>query len=146
MSRLLPLSFRAPAVWLVMLMAVVLPGEAQTQTQTPLSAEEFEAEVEGRTLTFATGGVEYGIEQFRPGRRVTWAFIGEECREGRWFPAPDDQICFVYEDDPQTHCWVFWLAEDGLRGRFTSTPGGSEIVAVERTSRPMFCPGPQVGA
>ena len=40
---------------------------------TPLGPKEFEALVEGRTLTYAPkGGKVWGLERFEPGRRVTW--------------------------------------------------------------------------
>ncbi len=110
-----------------------------------MSAEEFEGYVTGQTLTFGFQGMAYGIEEFRPGRRVTWAFMGEECREGRWFDR-DEQICFVYEDAPAVeHCWVFWRGEGGLNARFMGEGNGTELYEVQRSTRPLICPGPEVG-
>ncbi|QRN81316.1 MAG: hypothetical protein JK586_07745 [Nocardiopsis sp. BM-2018] len=126
------------------LLAAVAATSSVTAAETPMSAEEFDTYVTGRTLTFGLDGVPYGIEQFKEGRRVLWAFIGEECRNGVWFPH-EDQICFAYEDDPRTHCWHFWLTDQGLRARFIDDAPGDEIYEVEQSPRPMFCPGPQIG-
>ncbi len=123
------------------LAALALPVTAQT----PMSAAEFEAYVTGRTLTFGFEGMAYGIEEFRPGRRTTWAFMGEQCQEGRWFDR-DEQICFVYDDAPEVeHCWIFWRGETGLNARFMGEDNGTELYEVQRTSRPLLCPGPEVG-
>ena len=51
------------------------------------------------TLTYAENGQVYGIEEYRPNRRVRWAFVGDTCREGYWYDE-GRQICFVYEHDP----------------------------------------------
>ncbi len=113
--------------------------------QTPMSVEEFEAYVTGRTLTFGIDGMPYGIEEFRPGRRTTWAFMGDECREGSWFPR-DEQICFIYDDEPgQEHCWIFWRGDAGLNARFMGGGESTELYEVQRSTRPLLCPGPEVG-
>lgn len=113
--------------------------------QTPMSADEFETYVTGRTLTFGFDGQPYGIEEFRPGRRTTWAFIGEECREGRWFER-DEQICFIYDDRPtEEHCWIFWRGEAGLNARFMGEGASTELYEVQQSPRPLICPGPEVG-
>lgn len=126
---------------LLALMFATLPLRAQT----PMGAAEFEAYVTGRTLTFGSGGAPYGVEEFRPGRRTVWAFIGEECREGHWF-AREEQICFVYDDAPDAeHCWIFWRSDSGLNARFISDTSDTELYEVENSPRPLICPGPEVG-
>lgn len=125
----------------VCLACLALPLSAQT----PMTAAEFEAYVTGRTLTFGFEGQAYGVEEFRPGRRTTWAFMGDDCREGRWFDR-DEQICFVYDDMPeQEHCWLFWRSERGLNARFMGEEDGTELYEVQRSSRPLMCLGPEVG-
>jgi hypothetical protein len=110
-----------------------------------MSAAEFEAYVTGRTLTFGQDGQPYGIEEFHAGRRTTWAFMGDDCREGRWFDR-DEQICFVYDDVPeQEHCWIFWREDQGLNARFIGEGVQTELYEVQRSTRPLFCPGPEVG-
>lgn len=71
----------------------------------PLTAEGFEAIVEGRTFdTYGTNGV-YGIETFLPDRRAIWR-DAEACKEGRW-RAEGDQICFDYQGEPAPFCWTY---------------------------------------
>lgn len=128
----------------ITLTLAVAPAHA-LDSGAPLTAEEFEAYTTGQTLTFATDGTAYGIEQYLPGRRVIWAFVGEECREGVWFPL-GPQICFEYDAEPgRLHCWSFFQGQEGLIARSEGV-GGSDLVEVQRSPEPMFCPGPDVGA
>ena len=124
------------------LMLLALPASAQT----PMTADEFEAYVTGRTLTFGMDGQVYGIEEFRPGRQTTWAFMTEECRKGQWFPR-DEQICFIYEGDAPgvEHCWIFWKDEGGLGARFMGDGGGTELYEALNSPQPLVCRGPEVG-
>ena len=68
----------------------------------------FEAFSEGRTLTWALDGVDYGIERYAPGRRVIWADLTGTCLSGHW-QAQGDEVCFHYDDDPDgtPACWRF---------------------------------------
>lgn len=71
----------------------------------PLTAEAFEAIVEGKTFdTYGTDGI-YGVETFLPGRRAVWR-DAEECKHGTW-RAEGEMICFDYENTPQPHCWTY---------------------------------------
>ncbi len=125
-------------------LAALLAGPLAAQE--PMSAEEFESYVTGRTLTFGFQGAPYGVEEFRPSRRTTWQFLGEECREGRWFDR-DEQICFIYDDHPgEEHCWIFWRGEAGLNARFMGEGAATELYEVRQSDRPLICPGPEVGA
>lgn len=72
----------------------------------PMSAAEFEAYVTGKTLFYSHLGVEYGVEQYLPGRRVKWAFLDGDCRDGRWYQQ-DDMICFTYEGDIARNAGAF---------------------------------------
>lgn len=123
-------------------LAPVLPAAA---SEVPMTAEEFEAHVEGRTLTFHFLGEPYGIEQYLPGRRVIWAFIGDECQEGIWFPR-GDQICFAYDGNPDEQCWHFFRTPTGLRGVFMSDGvPGTELYEAENSAEPLICRAPGVG-
>jgi len=124
--------------------ALVAPLVAPAVAETPMTAAEFEAYTTGRTLTYAEDGVVYGIEEYRPGRRVLWAFLGDECREGFWYEDAG-QICFVYEDSPETHCWTFTRDADRLIARFQGGDTGRELYEAARTDEPMVCRGPEVG-
>lgn len=111
---------------------------------TAMTAEEFERYATGRTLSFALGGVPYGAEQYLPGRRVRWAFTGEECRDGIWY---EDRglICFVYTDDPEPQCWTFYRTPDGVAARYENDPEATMLIEVGRSPEPLACPGPDVG-
>lgn len=122
--------------------AAALPAGAETL----LDGAGFEARVTGQTLAFSAGGQPYGYEQYLPGRRVLWAFAGGECRAGRWFEPEAGRICFVYEHDPEPQCWAFFDDEGRIRARFEGAELGDELIETARTSAPLNCPGPDVGA
>jgi hypothetical protein len=106
----------------------------------PMTAEAFEDYVEGRTLTFGNAAGPYGLEHYHAGRRVTWAFIGEACQGGEWYPE-GDAICFVYVDEPEPQCWLFYLSDTGLRADFVTDPGSSILYEVQDSTEPLVCPG-----
>jgi hypothetical protein len=110
----------------------------------PLSADDFEAFATGKTLTYALGGEVYGAEQYLPGRRVLWAFKGEECRRGYWYDL-GGEICFVYEHDGTPQCWRFTRDAGGLRAKFSGDPDGAELAAVQESKEPLTCAGPDLG-
>ena len=127
------------------LLLPMLPVPVSGQSGTPMTAEEFDAYVTGRTLTYGIGGTAYGIEQYLPGRRVLWAFVADECREGVWYPQ-GQEICFVYDYDPDNpQCWLFWQSEDGLVAQFMNDGGMTELVEVDQSDGPLTCAGPLVG-
>jgi hypothetical protein len=109
-----------------------------------LTAEEFDAATVGRTLYYNSGGQPYGVEQYLPGRKVVWAFLGDDCRKGEWYPEGSD-ICFVYEDNPEPQCWAFFQSTSGLLARFRGDPASLPLIAVEESGKPMACMGPDVG-
>ncbi|QUS34884.1 hypothetical protein [Falsirhodobacter algicola] len=127
-----------------MIQALLLVGlAAPAFAQAPLSAAEFERFATGRTLSYALGGQTFGTERYLPGRRVVWAFEGDECQYGRWYPQ-DDQICFAYDgEEPQ--CWTFWEDGGGLAARYMNHPDGGGLSEVTRATEPLHCPGPEVG-
>jgi len=112
--------------------------------QTPMSPAEFEAYATGRTLTYAEGGVIYGIEEYLPNRRVRWAFVNDECREGYWYEQ-DNDVCFVYENNPVPQCWSFSRGDNGLIARFLNADDGREIYEAQQSDEPLRCLGPDVG-
>ncbi len=118
---------------------------AAAQAETPMDAEAFDRYTQGRTLTFNAQGVPYGIEQYLPGRRVIWAFIGQECEEGHWYQR-EDMICFVYDTYPEEQCWQFFETDRGLRAVFIDADGPStELVEVQQSNEPLICEAPGVG-
>ncbi|MBP1805443.1 hypothetical protein [Rubellimicrobium aerolatum] len=123
---------------LALLLLLASPAAAQQA----LTAEEFEAIVTGRTLTYGEPGqTPYGIEHYFPNRRVTWAFAdSDDCVEGTWRqqgPASSPAICFDYEGDIEPQCWRIFREGDGLRADYLGdgpsgdAAGGSVLYEVE---------------
>ena len=121
---------------LVLLACLATPALAET----PMTGAEFEAYVQGKTLSFGTAGVPYGMEAYHTGRRVTWAFIGDECQAGVWYE-DGANICFIYDFDPIPQCWKFFDAPGGLRAEFVNELDTTVLYeAVDDASR-LICPG-----
>lgn len=129
--------FRALALLPALLAAAPLSAD-------PLTAEEFEARTEGRTITYSAYGQPYGVEQYLPGRRVIWAFEGGECKRGTWFQQ-DQMICFDYRDENGLQCWTFHAAPEGLSARFMGDAEGEPLISLQESSEPLICPGPDLG-
>lgn len=125
------------------LILMLLPTLALAET--PLTAEEFAARVEGRTLIYSYGGQPFGTEQYFPNRRVVWAFTDGVCVYGRWY-AQDEEICFVYEDTPDPQCWLFFDRGGKLVAQFMGEGAGTVLSEVAQSDSPLACPGPDVGA
>lgn len=110
----------------------------------PMTADEFDAYVTGKTLTYSQYGSAFGVEEYLPGRKVRWRFSEDQCQYGSWF-ARDDLICFVYEYDPTEHCWTFWREGEGLSALSVNDLPGSELSEVAQSANGLNCPGPEVG-
>ncbi|GLS88875.1 hypothetical protein GCM10010873_38490 [Cypionkella aquatica] len=128
------------------LLAIAAPLAAQTLTppSPPMTGAAFEAYVSGKTLTYAMDGEVYGTEQYKPGRKVIWAFTEDECREGSWYEN-GPQICFVYEDPNDPQCWLFFMGARGMTAQFIGEGGSGDLSEVAQSQGPMPCMGPQVG-
>jgi hypothetical protein len=129
-----------------LLLVLGLSAGMAAAAEVPLDGAAFEARTTGQTLAFESGGQAYGYEQYLPGRRVIWAFDGGECRAGRWFEPDPGRICFVYEHDPDPQCWAFFDRAGRLVAQFEGAEAGEELIETERSSAPLNCPGPDVGA
>ena len=114
------------------------------QAETPLTGPEFEANTTGATITYDYGDGLFGTEEYLPGRQVRWAFDGDLCIYGEWYQQ-NDQICFVYETDPTPACWLYFLDDGDIRGRYMGDGGGWEILESSRDGGPLPCAGPDVG-
>lgn len=125
-------------------LAVALAATAGAQEK--LGAEAFDAYSQGKTLYYTVDGEAYGAEQYLPGHRVVWAFLGQDCQRGTWYEEAGD-ICFVYEgetDGPQ--CWSFYRGSAGLTAHFRGDPPDRNLVEVTQSATPLQCEGPYVGA
>ena len=110
----------------------------------PLTGAEFESYATGKTLTYALQGKVWGTEHYLPGRRVIWAYLGEDCKRGSWYQEQSN-ICFVYEDRPYPQCWQFFNHGQGLNARFIGDPVGMPLSELAPSPEPMPCPGPDLG-
>ena len=124
---------------------LAFPAVLGAAEDVPMTAEAFESYATGKTLYYATGGSNYGAEQYLPGRRVLWAYLGQQCHRGLWYEE-DGLICFVYEEKPDPQCWSFFEGATGLRAHFAGDPATAELVEVESSPDPLICAGPDVGA
>lgn len=127
---------------LMALCLALLPLPALSDTL--MTAAEFEAYVTGKVMDFSQSGQVWGTEEYKPNRRVMWAFTAEECREGYWYPK-DEEICFIYEDPNDPQCWLFYKTEGGVSVRFVGDPPESVLSTVTESPGPLGCPGPDVG-
>jgi len=132
------------AAAIAVLVAVSATPSGAADLGPALTAEEFDAATVGRTLYYNSGGTPYGAEQYLSGRRVIWAFTGDDCKRGHWYEEAGE-ICFVYEDRPDPQCWTFHRNGRGLIAQFRGDPAGMPLVAVEESPKPMACMGPDVG-
>ena len=124
----------------VVAVAAALPANAET----PLTGAQFDALSSGRTLYYSTGGLEYGVEQYLPGRRVLWAFTQEDCMVGHWYEQ-GNLICFVYDREPDPQCWTFYATDQGLMARFQGDEAGQPLIALRESREPLACYGADLG-
>ena len=112
--------------------------------ETPMTGAEFDAYATGRTLSFGTiGNPDFGVEQYLPNREVIWSPNPDTCIEGVWFDRGDD-ICFLYEHDPEPKCWRIFPTDKGIRAEFTNRPGTTVIFESQDDPKPLTCPGPDL--
>ncbi|AWD22895.1 hypothetical protein [Fuscovulum blasticum] len=130
------------AVALALILA--LPAVAATADDVPMTGAEFDAYVTGKTLTYSQFGSVFGIEEYLPGRKVRWKFTADDCQYGSWYEK-GDLICFVYEYDPDEHCWTFWTDGGKLKALSVDNAPGEELTEVARSPEGLNCPGPDVG-
>ena len=94
-----------PRLFALALALPLLSAPAGAEDDPPLTAEEFEAMVEGRTMDTHNLGGRYGVETFLPGRRAIWR-DDTACLQGTW-RAQGDLICFDYDGEPMPYCWTY---------------------------------------
>ena len=111
--------------------------------EAPITADEFEARVTGQVMSYLTGGMPFGAEEYLDGRRVRWSALDGSCSEGRWFVA-EGSVCFVYEDVATPQCWSYFDREGGLLARFENREDPA-LYEVTKSAAPLYCAGPDVG-
>lgn len=128
---------------IALLLLVVCPAWTLA-AERPITAEEFERIVTGKTFTYSVGGAPYGAEEYRKNRRVRWTFLDGNCSEGTWYPSAD-QICFIYDTIPEPQCWYFFENGGQLTARFVGQSEATDLFETTRQSGPLQCLGPEVG-
>jgi hypothetical protein len=119
---------------LLLLLLLANPAAAKET----MTAEEFDAHVTGRTITFRTEtNPLFGIEAYLPGRRVMWSTFEGTCMYGVWYESKGD-ICFRYDNDPEPKCWAIYAEEDGIKAVFTNVPFGTVIFETD-ADEPLIC-------
>lgn len=110
----------------------------------PMDGDTFDAYTRGKTLFYGQNGQAYGAEIYFDNRRVRWSFLDGECKDGVWYEE-GDQICFVYEDNPDPQCWAFSQDNGRLVARYENLPGSTELYEAVDVGEEMICLGPEVG-
>lgn len=151
---------RTGALVLASWLASAFAWQAAGAGPAPMSAQAFASYVAGKTLSYEIGKTPYGAEHYLPQHQVVWAFLGQPCRQGHWFPASDGRICFLYQGGGATpDCWHFYREQDGLRAQFlgdgskdaNQTLGGkgwvraNRDVEVRNSPKPLRCPRSATG-
>ncbi len=136
-----------PAVLALTLAAptlAALPAHAEAL----LTGEAFQAYIARDTITYGYSTGAEGTADYGPDRTLRWAFKGQPCIDGIWFPR-GDEICFAFEDGALSACWHLTLGPDGLQGTATELASGSHdplaIFETGRSTDPLSCPAPLVG-
>lgn len=111
-----------------------------------MTADEFEAFTDGKTLFFSLNGRDYGVERYLGDRRVEWSFLDGECTRGVWYEE-NDLICFAYEGWQNPQCWTFEPDGAGMTAQFSipNEAGQFNRYFAYEKDEPMVCIGPDTG-
>lgn len=124
----------------LLLLVTALPLRAETI----ITPDEFDELSVGRTLYFTRSGRFYGKEQYFENRIVTWKDQSGQCQAGRW-SGIGDTICFLYEHDPNLHCWHFLQKETGMAARLIGDDPGDDLNLTAIDTKEVECPVPFLG-
>ncbi len=114
------------------------------QAERVMTPAEFEAYSTGKTIDYEDDFSVWGREEYLPNRRVRFSFTDDECRFGTWYDQ-GDQVCFVYDDDPDPKCWTYFTDGKNVTTVFENDGPGGTISTARPTKEPLVCLGPEVG-
>ncbi len=126
------------------LFSIALGFAAPAWAAEPMSADEFDAYTQGKTLFFGQSGKAYGAEEYLPNRRVRWSFLDGQCQEGYWYE-DGPEICFVYDGGAGPQCWMFQQGPQGLVAEFRGDNALPELYEAQDLGEEMVCLGPEIG-
>ena len=109
--------------------------------QEVVSPEDYVRSAEGKTITYRTVGTDrlLGVEQYLGDGRTIWRARGEPCTFGQIsFHGP--QLCFTYETEGVTSCWLPFRIDGQLHARSVSVLG-SVVYRAEESTEPLECDG-----
>lgn len=106
--------------------------------ESPVTADEFETYVTGRTLTFSVNGQSYGIERYLPNRQVLWSFMDGQCSSGTWYP-DQSNICFKYDFRDAPQCWEITKSGDVMQAIFVGEPVDINRYEIIEDGEPLIC-------
>ncbi|MGL4319382.1 MAG: hypothetical protein ACRCS3_00815 [Paracoccaceae bacterium] len=127
-------------IFLTLALLLPLPAWAE-RVMTPA---EFEDYATGKTIDYADDFGVWGREEYLPGRRVRFSLTDEECRFGTWYEK-DDQVCFLYDFDPELKCWTYFTDGKNVTMVYESDGPGGTVSIARPTKEPLVCLGPEVG-
>ncbi|MEJ6708178.1 MAG: hypothetical protein QNK92_05090 [Amylibacter sp.] len=123
-----------------------LTANAQENSETIVTAEEFQSLSQGKTMYFSQNGFFFGAEQFYNRRRSLWQNNAKECLDGEWY-VKEDFICFNYDLDTDPSCWHFFKKGGSFYARSEGTASKDfDIFMYNIDTKPLDCKGPDVGA
>ncbi|MCY1126943.1 hypothetical protein OU426_08760 [Frigidibacter sp. RF13] len=122
----------------------LIGGGAAFAEPEALTGEASDKAVTGRTFHYRAGPSSFGTEQYLPGRRVVWAYTGDDCVKGIWYPEGGD-ICFLYEGQEEPVCWSFAETDAGLVARSLGNPDLPPLTGRQTLPDALACLGPDVG-
>ena len=126
----------------VLTIALLLPLPAWAERV--MTAAEFDDYATGKTIDYADDFSIWGREQYLPDRRVRFSFTDDECRFGTWYDQ-GDQICFVYDNDPEPKCWIYFTDGKNVTTIYQTDGPGGRVSTARPTKEPLVCLGPEVG-
>ena len=119
---------------ILIFLALATPAIAQDR----MGAEDFDAHVTGRTITYQYPDGSVGIERYMQDRRVMWSTATGTCQYGVWFESKGD-ICFRYDGDPEHKCWTIYDESGGMRGVYTTRAPYTVIRELRGRDDPLIC-------
>lgn len=125
-------------------LALLLSAGQSLHAAEPMDGAAFDAYTNGKTLFYGQDGQVYGAEIYLDDRQVRWSFLDGLCKDGFWYEE-GDQICFVYEDNPDPQCWAFTQEGGKLSARFENVPGATALYEADDVQEEMICLAPNLG-